>query len=388
MSDSLKAASMAAGLTEAEKREVNALIKAVAVNKQLNNLPAGVANKVYNSKPISQQQSLVQTFGTEDPVTKPDKGVLGTAWHYTGGAVWNAGGKLMAGLQNVSDFSTRLYRTAAIGATQGINLADAWDEADDKGDKVFNPGRIGDARARFGNTAVSIAMRIAAGEEPEKIIASATPEEQKYVQLAYKKAGTQAEQDLFQDTLDAVQASKYSPGRQIANLVLPRQLEGSGFFYKAISGAVDAAYRVFADPLIVGGKIGQLYKVSNYSLDVLVGNYAKGGTKLQDYFASPAGKEFWDTYGVQLNRLSEARKSKNANELVDATNRLKRMAPEFGPAVVDDFLKADIPVTNALTAQAYFQNTQDALNVLKGGIARKRVILPTLNAEHVKQELL
>jgi hypothetical protein len=379
MSDSLKAASMAAGLTEAEKREVNALIKAVAVNKQLNNLPAGVANKVYNSKPISQQQSLVQTFGTEDPVTKPDKGVLGTAWHYTGGAVWNAGGKLMAGLQNVSDFSTRLYRTAAIGATQGINLADAWDEANDKGDKVFNPGRIGDARARFGNTAVTIAMRIAAGEEPEKIIASATPEEAKYVQLAYKKAGTQAEQDLFQDTLDAVQASKYSPGRQIANLVLPRQLEGSGFFYKAISGAVDAAYRVFADPLIVGAKVGQLYKVSKYSLDVLVGNYAKGGTKLQDYFESSAGKGFWDAYGVQLNRLSEARKSKNANELVDATNRLKVMAPEFGPAVIDDFLKADIPVTDALTAQAYFQNTQDALNVLKGGIARKRVILPTLS---------
>ncbi len=34
--------------------------------------------------------------------------------------------------------------------------------------------------------------------------ASATPEEAKYVQLAYKKAGTQAEQDLFQDTLDGV----------------------------------------------------------------------------------------------------------------------------------------------------------------------------------------
>ncbi len=163
MSDSLKAASMAAGLTEAEKREVNALIKAVTVNKQLNNLPADVANKVYNSKPISQQQSLAQTFGTEDPVVKPDRGALSTAWHYTGGAVWNAGSKLMAGLQNVSDFTTRLYRTAAIGATQGMGLADAWDEANDKGDKVFNPGRIGDAKAKFGNTAVTIAMRIAAG---------------------------------------------------------------------------------------------------------------------------------------------------------------------------------------------------------------------------------
>ncbi len=160
--------------------------------------------KVYNSKPNPQQQSFVQTFGTEDPVIKPDRGALSTAWHYTGGAVWNAGSKLMAGLQNVSDFTTRLYRTAAIGTTQGMGLADAWDEANDKGDKVFNPGRISDARAKFGNTAVTIAMRIAAGEEPEKIIASATPEEQKYVRLAYKKTGTQAEQDLFQDTIDAV----------------------------------------------------------------------------------------------------------------------------------------------------------------------------------------
>ena len=380
MSDSLKAASLSAGLTEEEKRQVNALIKAVSTHKQLSNLPSDVANKAYNKLPLSQQESLVQNFGNEDPVTKPNKGWLGTAWQYTGGALAAGGGKLMAGLQNVSDFSTRIYRTAAIGVTQGMNLADAWDEANDKGDKVFNPGRIEDAKRKFGNTAVSIAMRIAAGEDPEKVIASATPEEAKYVQLAYKKAGTQAEQDLFQDTLDAVQASKYSPGRQVANLLLPRQLEGSGFFYKAISGAVDATYRVFADPLIIGGKVANAYKVSKYSVDVLVGNFAKGGTKLQDYFASAPGKNFWDTYGAQLDRLANGRKTKNSAEILDATNQLKRMAPEFGPAVVDDFLKADVPVTNALTAQAYFENAQNALTMLKGGVGRKRVVMPTLNA--------
>jgi len=379
MSDSLKAASMAAGLTEAEKREVNALIKAVTVNKQLNNLPADVANKVYNSKPISQQQSLVQTFGAEDPVVKPDRGALSTAWHYTGGAVWNAGSKLMAGLQNVSDFTTRLYRTAAIGTTQGMGLADAWDEANDKGDKVFNPGRISDARAKFGNTAVTIAMRIAAGEDPEKIIASATPEEQKYVQLAYKKAGTQAEQDLFQDTIDAVNASKYSPGRQVANLLLPKQLEGSGFFYKAISGTIDAAYRVFADPLIIGGKVSNAYKVSKYSVDVLYGNFAKGGQKLQDYFGSANGKAFWDTYGTKLDELKTARSTGNAEAARVADAELRRLAPEFGPAVIDDFLKADQPVTNALTAQAYFENADNALKIIKGGIGRKRVIMPKLD---------
>ena len=380
MSDSLKAASLSAGLTEEEKRQVNALIKAVSTHKQLSNLPADVANKVYNSKPISQQETLVQTFGNEDPVTKPNKGWLGTAWNYTIGALPEAGGKLMAGLYNVSEFSTRLYRTAAIGTTQRMNLADAWDEANDKGDKVFNPGRIEDARRRFGNTAVSVAMRIAAGEDPEKIIASANPEEQKYVRLAYKKGGTEEELDLFQDTLDAVQASKYSPGRQIANLITPRQLEGSGFFYKAVSGAVDAAYRVFADPLIVAGKIGAAYKVTKYSVDVLVGNFAKGGTKLQDYFASAPGKSFWDAYGTQLDRLNKGRKADNAEEILGATNELKRLAPEFGPAVVDDFLKADVPVSNALTAQAYFENAQNALNMIKGQIGRKRVVMPRLDA--------
>ena len=379
MSDSLKAASLSAGLTEEEKRQVNALIKAVATHKQLSNLPADVANKAYNKKPLAQQEALVQTFGNEDPVSKPNTGWLGTAWNYTLGAVPEAAGKLMAGLQNVSDFSTRLYRTAAIGVTQGMNLADAWDEANDKGDKVFNPGRIEDAKKRFGNSAVSVAMRIASGEDPEKVIASASPQEQKYVQLAYRKAGTQEEQDLFQDTLDAVQASKYSPGRQFANLILPRQLEGSGLVYKLVSGTVDAAYRVFADPLIVGGKVANAYKVTKYSVDVLVGNFAKGGTKLQDYFASAPGKSFWDTYGAQLDRLGKARKAGNSDEILAATNEIKRLAPEFGPAVVDDFLKADVPVTNALTAQAYFENAQNALNMIKGQLGRKRVIMPRLD---------
>jgi hypothetical protein len=377
--ENLKAAAFAANLTEEEKRQVAALSKALDTHKTLSNVPQDVANKVFSNLPESQKQSLVSTFGQQDPVAKPNRGWLGTAWHYTGGAVANAGSKLMAGLQNVSDVTTRLYRTAAIGATQGMNLADAWEESNDKGDKVFNPGRIQDAKTKFGNTAVSVAMRIAAGEDPEKIFASATPDEQKYVRLAYKKAGTQAEQDLFQDALDAVNASKYSPGRQVANLLLPKFLEGSGLAYKLVSGAVDAAYRVFADPLIIGGKVSNAYKVSKYSVDVLYGNFAKGGQKLQDYFGSAAGKSFWDTYGAQLERLKNARTAGNAEEMRVANAELTRLAPEFGPAVIDDFLKADQPVSNALTAQAYFENADNALKMIKGGIGRKRVVMPRLD---------
>jgi hypothetical protein len=82
------------------------------------------------------------------------------------------GGKTLAGLGNISDAMTRGYRTAAIAIDQDVSLGSAFRIANDKGDKVFSPGRIGDAKARWGVEAVDIAMRIAAGEKPEDIFAT------------------------------------------------------------------------------------------------------------------------------------------------------------------------------------------------------------------------
>ncbi len=323
MSDKLKIASAAAGLSPAEKKKIDDFNKALTAHRELSNLPGDVAKTMYSQKTPAQQQSLLNVNGEEDPVVKPDKGWLSTAWHYTGGLAGQGFGKVMAGLGNVSDFSTRLYRTGAIAVTEGVDLGTAWDEANDKGDKKFNPGRIEDARAKFGNTAVSIAMRIAAGESPDQIAVNATPEEMKYLRLAQKNQGLEkdpastgvltkaerADQDNFQNTLDAVQAAKYSPGRQVANLLLPGQLEGSGFFYKAISGAVDAAYRVFADPLLIAGKAKRLYDVKNYALDVIIGDGVKSGRKLNEYFAKPSTTAFWDTYGAKLAEFDKATKA-------------------------------------------------------------------------------
>ena len=99
MADNLKAAAFAAGLSGKEKDQVDALSKALAVHKTLLALPQPVAQKAYSNLPADQQQSLATQFGTEQ---KPNRGWLGTAWHYTGGAAINA-------LTAVSDFGTRLY---------------------------------------------------------------------------------------------------------------------------------------------------------------------------------------------------------------------------------------------------------------------------------------
>ena len=390
MAENLKAIGIAAGLTPAQQKQIDDFNKALAAHKELSNLPPDVANAVFNQKSPAQQASLIQNFGNEDPTVKPKRGWLGTAFHYTFGTAGNIigeiGSKTLAGLGNVSDFSTRVARTALIAADQRLDLGTAWDTANDKGDKVFSPGRIENAKAKWGADAVDVATRIASGEKPEEIFKSATPEQQKYLMLADPTQtnipGYGSPEDVkaaranFQNTLDEVNAAKYSLGRTIANLVTPGELEGSGLFYKAVSGTIDAAYRVLADPLLIAGKAKRAYDVSKYALEVVV-----GGGKVAETFAKPSVINFWDQYGSKLDQLAkaQARDVKNPAELVAIKRDLQIMAPELGPAVQQALLKADIPVTNAKTAQAFFENTKQVDEMLKGSIGRQRVIIPRMD---------
>ena len=375
MSQNLNAAAVAAQLAEQDRKKIEAYQKALATHKGLNNLPPDLAKEQAAKLTPAQQTSLSQTFGNEDPAVEVKRSPIGTAWNYTGGRIVRGLGMGLAGLQNVSDFTTRLYRTAAISATENLSLEEAWDEANDKGDKKFNSGRIDDARLKYGNDAVAVAMRFAAGEDQGKILKEATPEQKKYVQFVSDKAGTQEERDLFQDTIDAVNRAKYSPGRQFANFLLPKSLEENGFAYKAISGAVDAAYRVLADPLIIGGKIKKAYDVSKYSLEVIVGSAAKDGVAFNKYFNQTKTINFWNDYGAKLKAYKEA---KNPIEKVAINKELARLAPEFGDEIIKTFNKSG--VEDVLTARAFFDNAKDLETLIKNGGARRRVIAPRMTA--------
>jgi hypothetical protein len=358
----LNAAASAAGLTPEEKKAMEAFNKTLSIHRELSNLPQKTAQQAYASKTPEQQAALKRVAGEEDPAVKSNRGWLGTAWHYTGGA-------LLAGLTEVSDFSTRVYRTGAIAAMEGKNIADAWTTANDKGDKVFNPGRIQKATSRFGNDRIQVAMRVAAGEKLSDIASSGTDAQKQIAAMA-----AQNKDDLFQDALDAVQAAKYSPGRQVANLITPEQLEGSGFFYRAVSGAVDAAYRVFADPLILAGKAKRAVDISRYSLDVVI-----GGNKVDEVFARPQMQNFWNTYGAELGAFKKAIDSGATKEAVAIKQRLTTIAPEFGDPVIKSFINADVAVTNADTAKAFFLNAKQVEEMMKGQIGRKRVMIPRLD---------
>lgn len=362
MPDNLKAAAAAAGLSAQEKKEMEALSQTLAVHRELSNLPQKTAEQAYASKTPQQQEALKRVAGTENPAAKPQRGFFGSAWHYTGGA-------LLQGLTEVSDFTTRAYRTGAISILESKNLADAWTRANDKGDKVFNPGRIEKAVSKFGQDRINVAMRVAAGEKLSAIASSGTDTERAVAALA-----AQNKDDLFQDALDATQAAKYSPGRQVANLITPESVEGSGFFYRSVSGAFDAAYRVLADPLLIAGKVKRAVDISRYSLDVVI-----GGGKVDDVFAKPQVQNFWNQYGAELATYKKAVEEGATKSAVDAKNRLRVLAPEFGDPVIKSFIDIEMPITNAATAKAFFKNADQVTEMMKGQIGRKRVMIPRMD---------
>jgi hypothetical protein len=379
MADNLKAAALAANLQGESKKQVDDLVKSLFVHRELSNLPKEVAEAKFAQYPADQQADLVKKFGTQDNVEKPSRGWFGDAKHYA--ISYNPITLLFKGAIEASDLMTRAYRAVAIPIVNEGQIGFAWDKANDKGDKVFNEGRIEDAKSKYGQDAVDIAMRIKRGEDVSKILATATPEQQKYIMLSDPRNTTipgvpdvEKARDLFNETLGAVDRAKFSPGRQIANAILPEALEKNGLAYGLTSGVVDAAYRLFADPLVLASKLRSLYVIGKYSLDVV----AKG-EKVAEYFAKPAATAFWDQYGAALAKYTGLQRSNSTGkELVQARDDLKRLAPEFGQEVIRVFQKADI--VDANTAKGFLLNTEEAVNLLKGSIGRKRVILPRLDA--------
>ena len=379
MADNLKAAAFEANLSKSELDKVDDFSKALAVHKKLSSVPSAVAQQQYATLTPKQQASLKKNFGTESPDQKPDRGWLSTAWHY-------AGEGLMFGTELVN----RAVRTGAIAVMEGEDLSTAWKEAGANGEKKFNPNRVSSAREKYGDTAVNVALKIAEGVKPQELMATATEEEKYYLQIADKTNSKvlgikdedelTAARDLFDDTIAAVNAAKYSPGRLLANVVdaiVPGDFYENGFFYKLTSGTADAIWRLRTDPLLLVGKAKKVYDVNKYAYEVILASARKGGAKADDYFNMPSTQAFWNEYGSKVATYNKA--SKEGNELVATTARreMEVLAPEFGSAVIKLFSKND--VTDVTSAKAFFLNSDDAFKLVDGKIGRKRFILPKLD---------
>ena len=374
----LTVAATQAGLTDKQKQQIDGLGKLLDSHKQLMSMPEEQANQAFNQKTPDQQAAHVAMFGSNNP--------LGNALHYLSSAAKTAIAAPFKALNEVSDFTTRVYRMGAIAVDQGVDLGKAWTISNDNGDNVFSPSRITAAESKYGKDMMSVATKVASGQSLDEVMANGSDAEKL---IASTAAQLKDKDYLFNDALGAAQAAKYSPGRQLANALLPSDMEGSSLLYKGISGIADAGYRVFADPTLQLGKAKKAYDAGNWLLFNILGKekYTYGrsllGTinnnqQVDRVFSNPKVSGFFDAFGQELTKLAAARKLNDGNAMVAASTNLKRLAPEFGPSAVDEFIRAG--VKDAATASNYLKNVNDVTFMLRGQAVRKTPLIPQLDA--------
>ena len=377
----LTALAQQAGLTQQQKDQIDGLSKLLDSHQTLMSMPSDVAAQEFAKKPEDQQKAHTSFFGGDNP--------LGNALHYATSAVKNTIAAPFKALNEVSDFTTRLYRTVAISADQGVDLGQAFKIANDKGDKVFSPGRIAKAEEKFGKDMMSVATKIASGETFASIQANGSDAEKQIVSTALQLKENGKEDLLLQDALDAAQAAKYSPGRAIANAILPESMEGSGFLYKGISGVGDAAFRIFLDPTLQLGKAKKAIDAGDWVLFNVLGKEkysygrsligtAKSAERVDRVFQDPKVVDLFNVYGAKLDDLDKARKAGNREAGAKISAELTRIAPEFGPVTQNELITAE--VFNAEAAKGYLINVDRNAAILKGQTARKTALIPRLDA--------
>lgn len=377
----LDAAALQAGINGKQKEQIDGLSKLLDSHKNLLSLPSDQAKQTFNNLPQDQKVAHVALFGGgKGPI-----GWLGDAAHYLTNEVKTVVALPFKALNAVSDEMTRIYRTGAIAIDQGVNLAQAYKTAGSDGNKVFSPGRIADAQKKFGVDMMSVAMKVAGGTTLSEITATGSDAEK---QIAADAAQLKDQDHLFQSALDAAQAAKYSPGRQLANMI-PGLHEGSGFLYKGISGIADAGYRVFADPTLLLGKAKKAYDAGDFLLYNLLGKekftygrnlMATAGNVAQvdRVFADKGTQVLFDHYGAALEGIKTARAAGNTEAGAAAYQRAKTLIPEFGDVGINQLI--DAGVKDSTTAANFLKNHSDVRDILTGQAARVTPLVPTMNA--------
>ena len=341
----LAQAAFRAGLNPSQTRQIDGLSAALSTHQRLSDLPQQYAYDEFNKLPNNKKQSLVALTGTGKADNDPNRSWLETGAHYAFTPFKVAAKTLFDALDYASDTMTRVYRTGAIAANENINFGDAWGKAGRDGENVFIQDRIDTATSRYGAARVNVAKRIAAGVDPAIIFAEAQNEEEKRIAAEAQQSTTGKIIDpLLRDAVAEVNAAKYSPGRQIANLFLPKDLEGQGPLYSWISGSVDASYRLFMDPTLALGKARKIYLGGSQALKI-TGKYAAtaklgSAEKVSKYFdttdifGTKNVQNLWTDYTDLFTKYVAAKQSGLNDEIVKTRTALNDLVPELQ----DDFL--------------------------------------------------
>ena len=364
-----------AGLNSGQQNQINSLAEMYSTHTTLNNLPESIAAIEFKQLPANQQTAMAQFFSSEEET--PGQGFIMKAGSWLLKPIVEPIKEVFKAANWASDQVTRFYRTNRIAAEEQVDLATAWKKSGANGEQVFIPDRINRAVSAYGQDRVYVAQQISAGIPLDQIIASAqNPNQKKLAADAAKGLDP-----LMDEAIAKVNAAKYSPGRDLANLFLPKDMEGNSGLYSWISGIGDATFRIVLDPTIILGKLAKVYNASKFALTKTIGN----ADKVETAFQYNSVNNFWTEYTKGLDNLVKARKADKAEDVAASIDRLRRLNPAFVGSGVDDalieFAKKDFDgVMNVDTAKAFLSNAERIQPLFYGQAGLQIKVMPRLSA--------
>jgi hypothetical protein len=363
-----------ANLNENQMKQINSLSDMYSTHVKLNNLPVSVAQYQFGQLSTDQQESMASFFGGDD--TTPQRGLIGQAFYIVSRPVVEPIKAVFKAAEWASDQVNRIYRTGSIMVQEKKNFIDAWRRSGLDGETVFNPEKFQKILNTYGYDYATVGQKIAAGMPQEKVIATAENENQKAIAF---KFGREGEDKLINEVVGKINAAKYSYGRDIANLYLPEEMEGTSKAYTYLSGYLDAAFRIILDPTLILGKARKLYLVTKYALGKTTGTEQKVAKALENKNISA----FWNDFANTSKSLDDARIAGDETAVNESIVRLRRL----NPALIDNdvhnelirFAKDEMQGKIDLnTVQRFLENPEKIEAVYRGQPAYKVKIVPIL----------
>ncbi len=387
-------ASASAGLQGAEQKRAESTAWIVAKHKQLLNLEEDKARNAYKKLRPDVQEALTSLWG-EQTYNKEEKGFFGKI----GEGISAVGGKAMDVLTGYGEAIGTPFRAAAIamGGPEKFFDRSTWDKAAD-GERIFDTVREERVDQFYGPTFSKIAKRLSMGDKLGDIVSDLETEEE---WAAFERS--QKDPKYLAMALRDYDNAKISPGRGFAHLFnldpnIGQENQGAeGVLYKMVSGVMDAAVSIGADPTTWLFAPVSAIRNARYGLTSLLrAEQAVQGvgtfTRTQKVFmrmgksfgvdatfdlTNRAGVKFvekaFDEIGPKLDIIRKGSGASSAQK-AEAMYDIQRRYADFTDTAL--IYMADNGVKDAATARAFFKNTDLADEIITGKMGSMQMMLP------------
>lgn len=338
VSPALYAAGSTTALTVEDQNLVENWSKVKELHDKLMAMPNAKAAKQYNLLQPSYQKALYDYYGV-DYANKPSNSQLidSAEWKKAqqpetqNKSLWDSAKQIATSpfrfLMHGADFYAHILSTPIhMIENAAINNQSFWSkknlEASFDGKMLYDNNQLNALIKRYGQETSFVATHILAGETPGQIIQQYGPKSKALLEEINKLSNNPK---AYQEVLNEYNRARLSPGRDIArwlnNALGIRTNEHAGLFNLG-SGAIDAAFSIFTDPLTYLTMGGSAF-LKGASEATKLGEALATTGDVAAHFANPKVKAFWEPYNGLINNLKDAREAGNSKEAAKIVKEIK-----------------------------------------------------------------